>query len=168
MFFWPQRAREIGFTLATKLSFSHACEEYARKTNGKTLDLMKNMRSLGRLNTSVFVQLFDAQVKPMLLYASVIWGTFRLSVIESAYLFACKRLLCVSDKKPNHIMYGETGRYPLYIERTICSLRYWLKLRAMHISIFPKQALTMLQNDLEANHYIKYNWAGDIKVCLNS
>ena len=26
----------------------------------------------------------------------------------------------------------------------------------------------MLQNDLEANHYINYNWAGAIKACLDS
>ena len=26
----------------------------------------------------------------------------------------------------------------------------------------------MLQNDLGANHSIKYNWAGDIKACLDS
>ena len=112
----------IGFTLTTKLSFNNACAEYVRKAKGKTLDLMKTMWSLGSLDTSVFFQLFDAQVKPMLLYASEICSTFRLSVIESAHLFAFKRLLCVSDKTQNHTMYGETGRYPLHIESTICSL----------------------------------------------
>jgi hypothetical protein len=38
----------------------------------------------------------------------------------------------------------------------------------MPISRFPKQALTMLQNDIETNHSIKHNWAGDIKACLDS
>ena len=51
-------------------------------------------------------------------------------------------------------MFCETGRYPLYIESTI--------------NFVLKQALTMLQNDLEANHSIKYNWAGYIKACLDS
>ena len=36
------------------------------------------------------------------------------------------------------------------------------------MSRFQKQALTVLQNDLEANHYIKHNWAGDIKACLDA
>ena len=51
---------------------------------------MKTMWSLGSLATTVFFQLFDAQIKPMLLYASEIWGTARVSAIEAAHLFACK------------------------------------------------------------------------------
>ena len=71
---------------------------------------------------------FDAQIKPMLLYASEIWGTSRLRITESPHLFACKRLLSLGDKSPNHMVYSETGRYPLYIDSKIASLRYWLKL----------------------------------------
>ena len=121
----------LGFTLTTKLSNNSACEEYASKAKGKILDLMKTMWSLGSLDTSLFFKLFDAQIKPMLLYASEIWGMLRLTAIETAHLFACKRLLCVSNKTPNHMVYGDTGRYPLYIESTLSSLRYWLKLRRM-------------------------------------
>ncbi len=80
----------LGYTLTTKLSSNSACEEYASKAKGKILDLMKTMWSLGSLNTTVFFQLFDAQIKPMLLYASEIWGTSKLRIIESAHLFACK------------------------------------------------------------------------------
>ena len=130
----------LGYTLTAKLSSNSACEEYASKPKGKILDLMKTMWSLGSLNTTVFFQLFDAQIKPMLLYASEIWGTSKLHIIESAHLFACKRLLSLSDKSPNHMVYGEMGRYPLYIDSKIDSLRYWLKLGKMPITRFPKQA----------------------------
>jgi len=130
---------------------------------------MKTMCSLGSLDTTVFFQLFGAHIKPMLLYASEIWGTARVSAIEEAHLFACKRLLCVSNKTPNHMVYGDTGRYPLYIESTISSLRYWLKLRKMPMTRFPKQTLTMLKNDIDmhASNSIG-NWAGNIKHCLES
>ena len=64
----------------------------------------------------------------MLFYASEIWGTANIHVIETAHLFACKRLLKVSDKTPNNMIYCETGRYPLLIDSTIRSLRYWLKI----------------------------------------
>ena len=99
----------LEYTLTTKLSSNSACEEYASKAKGKILDLMKIMWSLGSLNTTVFFQLFDAQIKPMLLYASEIWGTSRLRITESAHLFACKILLSLSDKSPDHMVYGETG-----------------------------------------------------------
>ena len=127
------------------------------------------MWSLGSLDTTVFFQLFDAQIKPMLLYASEIWGTARVSVIESAHLFACKRVLCVSNKTPNHTVYGDTGRYPLYIESTINFLRYWLKVRNMPMTRFPKQTLTMLENDLvKCTSTSTSNLAGNIKHCLES
>ena len=82
----------LGYTLTTKLSSNSACEEYVSKAKGIILDLMKTMWFLGSLNTTVFFQLCDAQIKPMLLYASEIWGTSRLRITESAHLFACKRL----------------------------------------------------------------------------
>ena len=110
-----------------------------------------------------------AQIEPMLLYASEIWDTSTLCIIESAHLFACKRLLSLSDKSPNHVVYGETGRYSLYIESTIASLKYWLKLGKMPITRFPKQALIMLQNSLDTENGSKRsNWAGSIKESLES
>ena len=47
------------------------------------------------------------------------------------------------------MVYGETGRYPLYIDSKIASLTYWLKL------------------DTE-NRCKRINWAGSIKECLES
>ena len=85
----------------------------------------------------------------MLLYASEIWGTTNINVIETAHLFACKRLLNVSEKTPNNMIYGETGRYPLLIDSTIRSLRYWLKVTNMPLNRFPRQAYTMFRNDVE-------------------
>ena len=105
----------------------------------------------------------------MLLYASEIWGLLRPTVIESAHLFACKRLLSVSDKTPNHMVYGETGRYPLYIDSTISSLRYWLRLSNMTLERLPKQAFIMLQNSTDMNYLGRNsNWARRIRDCLYS
>ena len=159
----------LGFTLTTKLSTNSACEEYASKSKGKILDLIKTMWSLGSLDTSLFFKLFDAQIKPMLLYASEVWGMLRLTAIETAHLFACKKLLCVNNKTPNHMVYGDSGRHSLYIEITVSSLRYWLKLRSMPTERFPKQALIMMQNDIDNNRSKNTrSWASDIKHCLES
>ena len=138
-------------TLTTKLSSVCACEDFASKAKGFFLDLMRTTWSLGNFDTTVFFQLFDAQIKPMLLYATEVWGTSWLANIETAHLFACKRLLSVSDKTPNHMVHGETERYPVYIDSTISSLRYWFKLSKMPMTRFPKQALIMLKNSLDTN-----------------
>jgi hypothetical protein len=159
----------LGFLLTTKLSADCACEDSVGRAKGKVLDLMKTMWSLGYFDPSFFFQLFDAQVKSMLLYAAEIWGTLRLSIIESAHTFACKRLLGLSDKTPNHLVYGDTGRYPLYIDSCIASVRYWLKLENMSNDRIPKQAFLMLKNCIENNMFVNNkNWAWNIKTVLES
>ena len=129
----------LGYALTTKLSSHVACREYSNKVKGKILDLMKTVWSLESFDSSLFCKLFDCQVKPMLLYASEIWGTTNIHVIETAHLFACKRLLNVCHKTPNNMIYGETGRYPLLIDSTIRSLRFWLKITNMPLNRFPRQ-----------------------------
>ena len=96
----------LGYTLTTTLSSDCACEDYASGAKGKVPGLMKTMWSPGSLNTRVFVPLLDIQSKPI--YASEMWGTVRLNLIECTHLFACKRLFSVSDKTSNHMVYGDT------------------------------------------------------------
>ena len=88
-----------------------------------------------------------------------------MSGTEAAQRFACKRLLCVSHKTPNYIVYTDAGRYPLSTGSTISSFGYWLKLRKLPMTRFPKQTLTRLENDFDTH---ASNWAGNIKHCLES
>ena len=89
----------LEYTLTTELSSDVACREYSNKAKGKILDLMRTMWSLGSFDSSLLFKLFDCQVKPMLLYESEIWGTMNIQFIKTAHLFACQRLLNVSEKK---------------------------------------------------------------------
>ena len=128
----------------------------------------------------------------MLLYPSEILRTTNIYVIETAHLFACKRLLIVStnnnnnnnknnsnkqtnkkQQKPNNIICRETGRYPFLTDCTIKSLRYWLKITNMSLNRFPRQAYTMLRIDVETTIQNNestglHNWAKGIKKCLES
>ena len=88
----------LGFHLSTKLSVDISLSEFAGRAKSKVLDIMKTMYSLGSLDSLIFFKLFDAQVKPMLLYAAEIWGLTRYKTVESVHLFACKRLLRVYRK----------------------------------------------------------------------
>ena len=92
---------------------------------------------------------------------------------KTAHLFECKRLLNVSDKTPNNMIYGATGRYPLLIDSTVRSLRYWLKITNMPLNRFPRQAYTMSRNDVEITIQNNqstglHNWAKGIKECLEA
>jgi hypothetical protein len=154
----------LGFTLTTKLSFDIALEEFAGRAKRKVVEIMKTMWRLECFDVSLFFKLFDAQVKPMLLYAAEIWGLTRYQAIESVHLFACKRLLNVSIKTPNTMVYGELGRYPLYNYSVLCSLRYWFKLKEMDLVRLPKQAYVYDKNNsLEKKH----SWFSNVKSCLD-
>jgi hypothetical protein len=159
----------LGFTLSTKLSFDIALEEYAGRAKWKILEIMKTMWRIGSNDYTVFFKLFDAQVKPMLLYASEVWGLTRFNTIESPHLFACKRFLRLHAKTPNTMVYGELGRYPLYIDSTIKAIKYWLKLQEVYLVRFCKQAYVMNRNKLMLNLEEKdqHNWAYNVKHCLD-
>ena len=157
----------LGFTLTPKLSDTKACEDFAKRAKMKIFEILKTMWALGSLNTVIFFQLFDAQVKPMLLYAAEIWGWKEVDVVESAHLFACKKIMSVSNKTPNHMTYGETGRHPLHIDAKIATVRYWLKVMKMPNHRLPKQALLSMMTIHERDENDKrVGWYTAVKRCL--
>ena len=161
----------LGFNLSTRLSFDVALEDFCGRAKKKIVDIIRTMYNLGSIDVNMFFQLFDAQVKPMLLYASEIWGTTKYSVIESVHLFACKRILNVSPKTPNIMVYGELGRYPLFIDSTISAVRYLFKLRNMNDERFPQQAMKMENQSIERHQLnqhanIKHSWLVSVKNCF--
>jgi hypothetical protein len=73
-------------------------------------------------------------------------GLSRLDTIEKVHLAACKRFLGVSLCTPNKMIYSELGRFPLFINPTLRSLRYWFRLVQLDESRLPAQAYRMLFN----------------------
>ena len=90
--------------------------EYVSKAKAKVHAIFKTLKILGKFDMKLFFKLFDAQVVPAILYASEVWGLIPYDQVESVHTFACKRLLGVRKQTPNHFIYGETGRFPLWIE----------------------------------------------------
>ena len=115
-------------------------------------------------NTSVFFRLFDSQVQAALCYSSEIWGLNRRDQIEKTHLFACKKFLGLDTRTPNHLVYGDLGRYPLQINTAIRAIKYWLKLCKMPLNRLPRQALEMIQNcDIPKDR----NWTYLVKKTLS-
>ena len=146
----------LGFTLTTKLSIENSFEASAQRAKGKIVELLRVMWTLGNMNMSIFFKLFDAQVKSMLLYSSEVWGLTQYKGIESIHLFAIKKFLNVGQTTPNTMVYGETGRYPLYVDTYINVVKYWFKLKKMDRNRLPRQALEMSEMSVR-----------DIRNCVN-
>ena len=90
--------------------------------------LLINCRKL-KLKPKIACQLFDAFVGSILSYSSEIWGNSKSKEIERIHMKFCKAILNVRTNTSNAGVYGELGRYPLYISRYVRILKYWFKLR---------------------------------------
>ena len=68
----------------------------------------------------------------MLTYGAKVWGLNADNhIIEQNHLFAIKRLLNVSIKIPNALVYGQSGRYPQYVKTCTKCIKYLLQILSM-------------------------------------
>ena len=76
-------------------------------------------------------------------------------------MFALKRFLRVGQMTPNNMIY--TARYPLYINASVCAIRYWLKITILNEQRLPYKAFLML---LYLDEQGKNNWVTKIHKTL--
>jgi len=79
------------------------------------------------------------------------------------YLFALKKFLGVEMRTPNDLVYGETNRYPLFVNSALRCIHYWLQLTRMEASKLPSKAYRMLQVLDERGKRI---WASNVRCKL--
>jgi hypothetical protein len=119
---------------------------------------------LYNLRLNLFVKIFDAQVQPVVQYGSELWGLSKAALYcDSVHVFALKKCLCLDKRTPNDLVYGETNRYPLYINSAIQCIRYWFKLLQMEQCRIPYKAYRMLY---ELDIRGKKNWVTDLLSCF--
>ena len=91
---------------------------------------------IGERSPSIFFQLFDAHIQPMLRYfAEMCRHDADTTLIERIHWFALKRLLNTSLRTPNVIVYGETGRYPLFVNIYVKYIQFWFRIVKMSILV---------------------------------
>ena len=76
--------------------------------------LLYNLRKYP-YNPKVCCRLFDSFINPVLSYACEIWGFSKSKEIERIHLKFFKNILNVKTTTFSTSVYGELGRYPLYI-----------------------------------------------------
>ena len=123
--------------------------------------LLANCRKY-KLKPKILCQLFDAFIGSTLSYACEIWGFTKSKELERLHLRFCKQILGVNMRTSNVGVYGELGRYPLYIGRYVRIIKYWSKIVRTDniiISVIYKQALSDCDNGYS-------NWASNVKKML--
>ena len=109
------------------------------------------------LNISDKCKLFDSLVGPVLNYAAEVWGNHNGKNIESVHCKFIRKILCVKKSTNIEGLYGEVGRYPMYIRRMLIMIKYWIKIVSSDHTIL-KTVYHMLRTDVtNGNTYNKMN-----------
>ena len=85
-------------------------------------------------------KIFDAHLQPIVQCGDEIGGLEKNVSTEKVHLFAMKRFIGVGRRTPNDIVQGEFGRFPIYLNFYVKSIRYWLKLTRMEQNRLPFKA----------------------------
>jgi hypothetical protein len=153
----------LGMTFTTKLSLNTGWGEMCRKGKKGVVEILRSLRKLNSIEPSIFWKLFDAQIEPILTYAAEVWGVSSNTQMENVHTFAIKRFLSVPLHSSNRMVYGESGRYPLYIRAYLKCIKYWLKLSQLPSTRLCRQAYSML---LQQHENGKFNWVSNVKKLL--
>ena len=97
------------------------------------------------------------------MFGAEVWGLQQFDTLEKVHLFACKRFLHVGQQTPNKMIFGDLGRYPLFITSTVRSVKYWLKLITLPDERLPRKAYVMLRHLSDLG---KKSWVFDLKIIL--
>ena len=149
----------LGIVFSTRLG--HTCTQNYLATRAKTafIRIDKSFKNVLNNSLNVFLTVFDTQIKPILLYGAEIWGmSSNTTAIENVHLLALKRFLNVPVLTPNVMVYGDTGRYELYIYSILSSMKYWCKILKMSDSRYVRKAYNMMLNENNTNC-----WSNKIK-----
>ena len=154
----------LGIYFSTRLSFSFACKDLVSRAKNASLCVLRKLNGLNNNSLTLLLKLFDLQIQPIVQYGSELWGLdIAAKYCESVHLFVLKKFLGVDMRTPNDLIYGETNRYPIYINSAVNTIRYWVRLLQMDEHRLPRKAYVMLYT-LDSNG--KNNWVSAVRKCL--
>ena len=102
----------------------------------------KAIRAIGDIRTNIgnivgankpfnlLIKLFDSQILPILEYGSEVWYPGKnLSDYETVHLNYLKYALGVKRTTSSLSIYGETGRFPLFMRQQDKAVKLWIRLK---------------------------------------
>lgn len=138
---------------------------------GKALRSMNSLLNITNkidVPINILLNLFDSYVLSILNYGCEIWGMSKAENIERVHRKFCKWILNVKMSTNSLALYSELGRFPLYIERYIRAIKYWLKLyNEKNNNCILNTIIQRQRNEVEQSN-INNNWSSKIRQQLNS
>ena len=91
----------LGYTFTTKLGVCQGVSFLAAKGKKKQHVTVRVLRNFSEMTRQTFFKTLDAQIQPIVLCCSAVWGLQRVDVVEKVYTLACNRFFNVPLKTPN-------------------------------------------------------------------
>ena len=154
----------LGMMFSTKLCTSVTLSDLALRARTAVVHMCNSLRKLVHVTPTVFFKILDTQIQPVMLYAAEVWGLDDTTTIETVHILALKKFLNVSVRTPNIMVYGDTGRFPVSVNATIRSVKYWLKILRMDELRLPYQVYKMMLKNVDGRN----SWARKVKRVLQS
>ena len=120
--------------------------------------------NLGHLTPKLSLKVFQAQIEPILMYGSeVLFIGKEILDFETVHLSFLKNMLGVKQPTTSVTIYGDTGRYPLFLKQLIIALKYWIRLISLPRSCY----LRIVYNSQASFDFIgETNWCSHIRSLL--
>ena len=74
------------------------------------------------------IELFNQLVVPVLTYGCEVWGFSDLNQMEILQRKFIKTILCLNNRTPNNMVYGESGEYPLSCIVNMRMINFYMRL----------------------------------------
>ncbi|MEW8545659.1 MAG: reverse transcriptase family protein [Candidatus Thiodiazotropha sp.] len=153
----------MGLMITPKLIWTTATNGLATQANKSIISMLKMQHSVGYFDYDEYFKLFDTMIKPILCYASEIWGYQYSNAVERVHDQFCRKFLKLPSNTANIFVRGECGRWPLYIDYFCKCIKYWIRLMRMDTYRYPYQCYKMLRNLDEVG---RITWATKVKELL--
>ena len=152
----------LGVTLSSNGCFYQAQKSLSQQALRAVYSLY-GLFDIVSLNITEKLKLFDVMISPILNYGAEIWGFHKSPDIERVHIKFMKQILCVRQQTTGSAVYGELGRFPMYIQRKIQIMKYWHKIVKNPYSM---QYKLFKMSDVQGNNI--NDWTLNVKKLLDS
>ena len=153
------------FSTNTRDMFKLNYTNLSTKANNAIYALKSHAKmSIGKLQPKLAIKMFEAQISPILEYASEIWFSNKeIAEHERLHLAYLKDIIKVKPSSSTLAIYAEFGRFPMTLKYTCKILKYWKRILELDGTHPVKSAYNSL---LELNDLGQTNWCTHVKHIL--
>ena len=157
----------LGFVFASSGRFKKGIENVVLKGQRACFKMISTIKDFSSFYPKNQISLFNSLVASVLSYGCEVWGLAEAKRIETIHLSFLKYVLKVKKSTPNCVVYNECNAYPLFLDRLVRIMNYWVKIIGLNdndpLKILYQTSLQLNIND----SYEKSNcWAINIRNIL--